>query len=43
MKRSHDPNGAIVPEKLPLSERILCWITVVIIVVGAVWISVALR
>lgn len=43
MKRPRDPNGAIEPQELPLMERIFCGVIVVILVLGAVWVSTHLR
>lgn len=43
MKHHHNPNAAILPEKLPLFERIMCAIVVTLVVIGAVYVSVVVK
>lgn len=43
MKRYRDPTPALLPERLPLPARVLWTIAVIALVVGAVYVSVALK
>ena len=42
MKRFHDPNAALRRDDLPLSEKIWCAVIVIVVVIGAIWVSVHL-